>query len=184
VRLVVDGGMAKEVEASCDSTLNDLANKAMGLVTGQVVVATVIMEGQEVFLPMEMPASELAGRDIKIHVYDALEQLRACYKSLTMSALTTQELSKVWLRLVDRTEQVAVEKLFDGGVTRVMAQGRAGVGKSTLAKYMCQQWVLGKLWNDRFDAVVLVPLLEVSKCENVEAALEQILRVECVHALW
>jgi hypothetical protein len=64
-----------------------------------------------------------------------------------------------------------IASFFDGRSNRFLVQGRAGLGKSTFAKYVCQQWALGKLWNDKFDFVVLVPLLDVVKCVEWEHAI-------------
>lgn len=43
----------------------------------------------------------------------------------------------------------------------VAIAGRAGIGKSTLCQYMCYQWANGKLWNDKFEALIWIPLRQL-----------------------
>lgn len=41
---------------------------------------------------------------------------------------------------------------------KVLIYGRAGIGKSTLCRYIASQWSAQKLWYDRFDWVIWIPL--------------------------
>jgi len=44
---------------------------------------------------------------------------------------------------------------------RVVVRGAAGSGKSTLLRWIARQWAKGKLWNDKFEAVVFLDLKNV-----------------------
>jgi len=45
----------------------------------------------------------------------------------------------------------------------LMLLGRAGIGKTTLCHYIVNQWRMGKLWNDRYDWVFLIPLRNLNQ---------------------
>ena len=45
-----------------------------------------------------------------------------------------------------------------GEASRVLIIGGAGVGKSTLMKYMSYQWSVGNFWQDKFDYVYRLSL--------------------------
>ena len=81
------------------------------------------------------------------------------------------------LHNVEHTKLIKPEALFaeqdsaDGTpakpINRVVAIGRAGIGKSTLCRYLIHQWATGLLWKtegvqSRFDVVVWIPLRELS----------------------
>jgi ankyrin repeat protein len=62
-------------------------------------------------------------------------------------------------------EPIRLDDLFVEGRKRVLIQGRAGVGKSSLMKYVCQQWAMGLLFCE-YDAVVLIPLFDIKHLLN------------------
>ncbi len=71
---------------------------------------------------------------------------------------------------------IPLEKLFDqrklrndqeGIPKRILIQGRAGIGKTTLCKKLVQVYQQG-LWQDRFDTVLWVPLRELKTYETYD----------------
>ncbi|KAF9909307.1 hypothetical protein EC991_008818 [Linnemannia zychae] len=78
---------------------------------------------------------------------------------------------------------IRLEQLFDkrmlrdgkeGIPQRVLVQGRAGIGKTTLCKKLVHEHQNG-LWNDRFDAVLWLRLRQLrgSMCRTLESLLRQ-----------
>ncbi|KAF9952676.1 hypothetical protein BGZ72_006012 [Mortierella alpina] len=78
---------------------------------------------------------------------------------------------------------IRLEQLFDkrklrdgkeGIPQRILVQGRAGIGKSTLCKKIVHLHQ-NKLWADRFEAVLLIPLrrLRGSTCRTLESLLRE-----------
>lgn len=59
------------------------------------------------------------------------------------------------------------EKQGDIIPKQLLILGQGGIGKSTLCQYMAYQWAQNKLWNDKFDALFLIPL---EKLQNVHSA--------------
>ena len=65
-------------------------------------------------------------------------------------------------------QEVEVENIFDklpgqetiknSGINKLLILGGAGVGKSTLMRYMAYKWGEGELWKDKFDFIYRVPL--------------------------
>lgn len=119
---------------------------------------------------------------------DDVELLRTKYQEFSLSMmgdgdhpLSRKSLASTFVRLMvvkleekakgghgaDRKRNpIALSALFaDAETKRVVAQGAAGMGKSTLMKHICQRWALGEsapvgpdLWNPDFDAVILIEL--------------------------
>ncbi len=91
-------------------------------------------------------------------------------------------------------EPIPLEKLFDacklsgdteGTCNRILIQGRAGIGKTTLCKKLVHEYQKG-LWQDRFDAVLWLPLRELKTYDTYR--LEELLKhkyfsqhTECEH---
>jgi len=65
--------------------------------------------------------------------------------------------------------EISLDKLFDSrhGKTpkRLLALGRAGIGKSTLCQNIAYQWSQKKLWKDKFDAIFWIKLRNLSEYE-------------------
>ena len=64
-------------------------------------------------------------------------------------------------------EPIAIKDLFkpQAGkqVKRIMVWGRAGIGKSTLCQFVTNQWAKGKLWKDKFDLLIWLPLRDLNE---------------------
>ncbi|KAF9105236.1 hypothetical protein BGX27_009714 [Mortierella sp. AM989] len=96
----------------------------------------------------------------------------------------SEPLSSFGLMVTDDTEtNVHVEDLFknrklhggDEGVPRkILIQGRAGIGKTTLCKKLVHTWQ-SQLWKDHFDAVLWIPLrqLRFFQARNIEDLLRE-----------
>jgi HEAT repeat protein len=64
----------------------------------------------------------------------------------------------------DNVQQpLEIEQLFEPGkaAKKLVIYGRAGIGKSTLCRYMATQWQQGALWQDKFAAVLWISLREL-----------------------
>jgi len=68
--------------------------------------------------------------------------------------------------VVGTKQPIALEKIFDqvpNLTQRILLAGRAGIGKSTLCQYMAHQWANGKLWPNRFHALVWIKLRNLNE---------------------
>ena len=65
-------------------------------------------------------------------------------------------------RLAKDRSSVSLEHLFDNPddttVNRILIEGAAGVGKSTLCKDIARRWSTGQFYNDRFKVLLYFPL--------------------------
>ena len=66
-------------------------------------------------------------------------------------------------------QPIKIEEIFDicktapSGAQRVVARGRAGIGKSVVCQRMAFQWAKEELWRDRFQAVFWISLRNLTK---------------------
>ena len=80
-----------------------------------------------------------------------------------------------WEDIQTGKEPIAIDKLFEKGEQeekdprRLYILGRAGIGKSTLCQLLAYLWAHGKLWQERFHAVLLVPLRNLQNVESQDA---------------
>jgi hypothetical protein len=66
-------------------------------------------------------------------------------------------------------EKVNLDSFWNGQYQRLVAQGRAGAGKSTFLKWIAHQWSIGKLWREKFDVVIHVTLRELQNFKSLES---------------
>ncbi len=67
-------------------------------------------------------------------------------------------------KLISLDQLFAKQKLRDGSEAipqRILIQGRAGIGKTTLCKKLVYEFHHNKLWQDQFDCVLWVPLRQL-----------------------
>ncbi len=67
-------------------------------------------------------------------------------------------------KLISLDQLFARQKLRDGSEAipkRILIQGRAGIGKTTLCKKLVYEYHHNKLWQDQFDCVLWVPLRQL-----------------------
>lgn len=87
------------------------------------------------------------------------------------------------------TQTITVAEMLEShGATkpiqRVLVMGPAGIGKTTMLHYIAHQWSLGKLWQERFQAVFWLPLRCLLKEEYQKhssgLSVAQLLHRECL----
>lgn len=59
---------------------------------------------------------------------------------------------------INSKESLLLDNLFNDAKDKLLVIGEAGIGKSTLLKYICFRWSIGKLWPDKFDVILRVDL--------------------------
>jgi hypothetical protein len=84
------------------------------------------------------------------------------------------ELERVNGKREEKIKKISLERIWDAGYQRIVAQGRPGAGKSTLLKWIAYKWAIGSLWQD-FDIVVHIPLREYKEFNNLEQLLSNAL---------
>ncbi|KIE05194.1 hypothetical protein NF27_EI00010, partial [Candidatus Jidaibacter acanthamoeba] len=61
-------------------------------------------------------------------------------------------------------KEIKIEELFkDPNSKKLVIYGRAGIGKTTLCQYLTVAWEDEKLWKDKFEVVIKIPLRELAK---------------------
>ncbi|MDF3047828.1 MAG: lyase domain protein repeat-containing protein [Candidatus Midichloriaceae bacterium] len=89
---------------------------------------------------------------------------------------------------LEQQEDIDVEKIFNPNsvskTTRTIAiYGRAGVGKSTLCQYLAVKWKEDQLWQNKFNAIIWLPLrdiLDVEAKADEGDYLAEIVRNKCL----
>ena len=86
-------------------------------------------------------------------------------------------------------EPVELKNIFDPTAeeevrqtNRLLIIGRAGIGKTTLCQYIVNQWALGKLWNERYQAIFRIPLRNLIASRYIvkrDYSLTEIINREC-----
>lgn len=74
------------------------------------------------------------------------------------------------------SNSLSVEEVL-GKKKQIMIVGPAGIGKSSLCEFITSKWAKGELWNDRFEAIIWIPLREL---QNLEKSYEF---TECLRSL-
>jgi len=86
-------------------------------------------------------------------------------------------------------ESIAIKELFDiekgNSVERpsnkVVVFGRAGIGKTTMCKYIVSRWQHGSLWQNKFEAIFWLPLRElITYPEENFPSLLKIIQNKCI----
>ncbi len=80
-------------------------------------------------------------------------------------------------KLIQLKKLFDVQILCDGSEEvpkRILIQGRAGIGKTTLCKKLVYEYHQNELWQDKFDCVLWIPLRELKT--NSAGSLEELLR--------
>ena len=72
---------------------------------------------------------------------------------------------------------------MDPSAKSILIQGRAGMGKTNLCKYICHQWSKGELWNDRFDLIIHVVLVELAGEDLLTSKMTDIMKNQIGHDL-
>ena len=72
----------------------------------------------------------------------------------------------VKVKTTDEEEDVEVEDIFETG-KRVVIEGGAGMGKTSILREMTRKWSEGELWNDRFDTLIYVRMEDIRKNNDV-----------------
>lgn len=103
---------------------------------------------------------------------DKLDNPHSKHSKNVASETHREELLHNYEDLFAEKESITVEKIFQHcppDQQRVLINGRAGIGKSTLCQYMAYLWGKGYLWADRFDWVFWIPLrhLQSRKFNNL-----------------
>jgi hypothetical protein len=71
-------------------------------------------------------------------------------------------------------EEKEIEALLDGGIQRIVIQGRVGSGKTTFLKWIAYQWAIGNRFQN-FDVVAYVPLKTLPTYESLEKIMMHVL---------
>ncbi len=110
----------------------------------------------------------LADCYINLAIVESQAQRDKDKKELEKQAATFQRLpSGERLEAANSNKLIALEKLFEvqklrngseGIPKRILIQGRAGIGKTTLCKKLVYEYHQNGLWQDRFESVLWVPL--------------------------
>lgn len=93
--------------------------------------------------------------------------------------------------LYEINESIALKELFDGGkesatgenkiASKVVVYGRAGIGKTTMCKYIVSRWQNGSLWQNKFEAIFWLPLRElIAYPEESFPTLFKIIQDKCI----
>lgn len=93
-------------------------------------------------------------------------------------------LSSRWkTETMDESSLIKLEEIFDtprrqdeseNSPRRVLIRGRAGVGKTTLCKKIVYEFVTNKMWRDKFDRILWIPLRNLNQearkinCSNMQ----------------
>ncbi|KAF9101976.1 hypothetical protein BGX27_011242, partial [Mortierella sp. AM989] len=112
---------------------------------------------------------------INLAIVEAPEQRKADTEELKMQAQKFHRMSS-YEKIVNSNVNVsfALEDLFNQrklrngseySPNRILIQGRAGIGKSTLCKKLIYAFQNG-LWKDRFDVVLWIPLRQLKGCTS------------------
>ncbi len=92
-----------------------------------------------------------------------LEKQAATFERLPSSERQQLEATNI-NKLISLDQLFARQKLRDGSEAipkRILIQGRAGIGKTTLCKKLVYEFHHNKLWQDQFDCVLWVPLRQL-----------------------
>ncbi|MCX8566022.1 MAG: HEAT repeat-containing protein [Glomeribacter sp. 1016415] len=110
---------------------------------------------------------------INLAIVESLTQRKKDKKALEKQAVTFERLpSSERLEGTNSSKLIALEKLFEpqklrdgseGVPKRILIQGRAGIGKTTLCKKLVYEYYENKLWQDRFESVLWVPLRQLKR---------------------
>ncbi|MCX8566464.1 MAG: HEAT repeat [Glomeribacter sp. 1016415] len=113
----------------------------------------------------------LADCYINLAIVESQAQREKDKEELKKQASTFERLpSSERLEATNPNKLIALEKLFEvqklrdgsGGVPkRILIQGRAGIGKTTLCKKLVYEYHQNRLWQDQFESVLWVPLRQL-----------------------
>jgi len=93
--------------------------------------------------------------------------------------------------LYEINESIALKELFDAvegsaieknkAASKVIVYGRAGIGKTTMCKYIVSRWQHGSLWQNKFEAIFWLPLRElIAYSEENFPSLFKIIQDKCI----
>lgn len=84
---------------------------------------------------------------------------------------------------VDEENTIEINTLFKNKTTeRVLIHGKAGIGKTTLVRYITYQWASNKLWQE-FDYIFLLPLRTLNTYTKSEDGLKRLIHERCFDGL-
>ncbi|UAW63919.1 HEAT repeat domain-containing protein [Mycoavidus sp. HKI] len=110
---------------------------------------------------------------INLAIVESQAQREEDKKELEKQAATFERLpssERQQLEATNPNRLIALEKLFEaqklrngseGVPKRILIQGRAGIGKTTLCKKLVYEYHQNGLWQDQFESVLWVPLREL-----------------------
>ncbi|GAM53007.1 hypothetical protein EBME_1470 [bacterium endosymbiont of Mortierella elongata FMR23-6] len=110
---------------------------------------------------------------INLAIVESQAQREKDKKELEKQAATFERLpssERQRLEATNPNKMIALEKLFDsqklldgseGVPKRILIQGRAGIGKTTLCKKLVYEYHENGFWQDRFESVLWVPLRQL-----------------------
>ncbi|MCX8567109.1 MAG: HEAT repeat [Glomeribacter sp. 1016415] len=117
---------------------------------------------------------------INLAIVESRAQREKVKEELEKQAAAFERLpSSEWLEATNPNKLIALDQLFakqklrdgsEGVPKRILIQGRAGIGKTTLCKKLLHEYYHNGLWQDRFDSILWIPLrqLKTSSFLNLE----------------
>ena len=120
-------------------------------------------------------------------VDDLVSEMKEWYKCYAVERIEGEANARnreyVKIDLKDREEEVEMEEVFDKG-KRVVIEGGAGMGKTSVLREMTRKWSEGELWNDRFDVLIYVRMedIEVNNRTTMKSMLMDVLKDERMDA--
>ncbi len=110
---------------------------------------------------------------INLAIVESQAQREKDKKELEKQAVTFERLpssERQRLEATNPNKLIALDKLFEsqklrdgseGIPKRILIQGRAGIGKTTLCKKLVYEYHHNGLWQDRFDSILWIPLRQL-----------------------
>jgi hypothetical protein len=91
--------------------------------------------------------------------------------------------SRLKVETVKQGDQVALARLFDSRASndgreisprRILIQGRAGVGKTTLCKKIVHDFLYQGMWQEHFNMLLWIPLRSLKRISSANATLDEL----------
>jgi len=157
------------IEPLSAKTINDFKVKLHAYYQEQAVIERVLDEGKT--FPIEQTYINLA-------IVEEKEQKKAAAKDEGGSTVTSLRDERInsYEDIYGMKKAIELKKLFDprkkeDGSTskpnKLLILGRAGIGKTTLCKYIIHEWMHNHLWQGRYDWVFWIPLRHLAKFPDV-----------------